>query len=88
MGIQHIEESKGLKEEFEKEFNWIDKKEHPMFISVKYVHWLEDKIKQLQNTLSNNDYIKCRELLRKCYIELERNGINSILCDEIEEHFT
>jgi len=47
-----------LREQFEKEYNWVDKKEQPMFMSVKYIHWLEAKIKQLQNTSSNSDYVK------------------------------
>lgn len=37
-----------LREQFKKEHKWIDSKEQPMFMSVKYVHWLEAKIKQLQ----------------------------------------
>ena len=43
--------------------------------------------KQLQNKAPNSDYEKCLELLKECYIDLERYAINPNLCDKIEEHF-
>ena len=48
-----------LREEFEKEFNWVDKREQPMFLSIKYINWLECKIK---NITSNRDCAKCKSI--------------------------
>lgn len=36
------------REEFEKEYNWIDKREQPMFMSVKYIQWLEKKVNEFE----------------------------------------
>lgn len=55
-----------LREQFGKEYNWVEKKEQPMFMSVKYIHWLEAKIEQLQNTSSNSDYAKLAKWVHDC----------------------
>ena len=33
-----------LRQQFEEEYKNIPKSEFPMFLSVKYIHWLENKI--------------------------------------------
>lgn len=75
-----------LREEFEKEHNWVDKKEQPMFMSVKYIHWLEAKVKQLQNVSSNSDYAKCRKDIIKLLTsggEIDEQEIDEVL----KKHF-
>jgi hypothetical protein len=53
-----------LRKQFEKEMDWVNKYEQPMFLSIKYIHWLESKVKQqLQNKSSNSNYPKCEHLL-------------------------
>lgn len=41
-----------LREIFEKENKHISEKEFPMFLSVKYIHWLENKIIKMEEGIS------------------------------------
>jgi hypothetical protein len=38
-----------LREQFEKEHKNIPKREFPMFLSIKYIQWLEKRINKMKN---------------------------------------